>query len=416
MNILFLTQWFDPEPGALRGLPLARWLTARGHRVQVITGFPNYPGGKVYPGYRIRPYQREVMDGVEVVRVPLFPSHDRSALRRILNFASFALSSATIGTALAHPAEVGFVYHPPPTVALGALVQKALRGLPFVYHIADMWPQSVVESGMIRGERAKKAANALIHAWCDRVYAAAAAVTVLSPGFKRLLVERGVPAEKIHVVYNWTDETHFRPMPGDPALAAELGFAGRFNIVYAGNMGLFQGLSTAIRAAALVRQANPAIQLVLVGTGQEEAQLKDLAASLGADNVRFVGRREFWEMPAINAISDALLVHLRDFDFFRTTIPSKVQVSLASGRPVLMAVPGDAADIVRAANCGVTCACENPEAMAQAMLELAAAPREELAAMGERGARYYHEHMSLDIGGRQMLALFEATAARKKGS
>ena len=117
MRILMLTQWFDPEP-TFKGLAFAKALRERGHEVEILTGFPNYPGGKVYTGYRIRPFQREVMEGIPVIRVPLYPSHDTSAIRRVASYATFALSAATIGTAAVKPADVMYVYHPPATVAL----------------------------------------------------------------------------------------------------------------------------------------------------------------------------------------------------------------------------------------------------------------------------------------------------------
>src|SRR5215208_2259605 len=137
LRTLFITQWFDPEPGALRGLPLAKWLTGHGHSVEVLTGFPNYPGGKIYEGYRILPLQRQQMDGVPITRVPLFPSHDSTIAGRLANYGSFALSAATIGLAATHRADVAFIYHPPPTVGLPAVLLKAIKGVPFVYHIAD---------------------------------------------------------------------------------------------------------------------------------------------------------------------------------------------------------------------------------------------------------------------------------------
>ena len=130
MRVLFLTQWFDPEPGAVRGLPLAKWFLDRGHEVEVITGIPNYPGGKVYDGYRIRFRQRETMDGVPIIRVPLYPSHDQSALRRVANYLSFALAAATIGAFSAKRADVCFAVSPPPTLGLPALVLKYFRRIP----------------------------------------------------------------------------------------------------------------------------------------------------------------------------------------------------------------------------------------------------------------------------------------------
>lgn len=411
LRALFLTQWFDPEPGAIRGLPLAAWLQARGVEVEVLTGFPNYPGGKIYPGYRIQPWARETMQGVPVLRVALYPSHDTSAVRRIANYSTFALSASVLGTFLVREADVAFVYHPPPTVALPAIVLRALRGIPFVYHIADMWPESAVESGMFGEGSLRRIAARAIGSWCTFAYGRAGAITVLSPGFKQLLIERGVPAEKVHVIYNWCDENLFQPRPRNEALAAELGLDGKFNVVYAGNLGIFQGLETVVRAATRVRDLAD-VQFVFVGTGQREEPLKQLAEEIGATNVRFIGRRQLDEMPPINDLADVLLVHLRDLPFFAATVPSKTQVSLAAGRPVLMAVGGDAAQIVREAGAGCVVPPEDAGAMAKAVRELHAMPASERAALAARGRRYYLDRMSLAVGGQQTHDLLRAVAGR----
>ncbi len=190
-----------------------------------------------------------------------------------------------------------------------------IRSMPFVYHIADMWPESVVESGALGQGRLKRVVEWLLHGWCDAVYRRAAAITVLSEGFKELIVARGVPAEKVHVIYNWAGEAVFAPCARDEALAAGLGMAGKFNVVYAGNMGVFQDLETLVRAALRLRDVTD-LQIVLVGSGQREAALRQLAIDVGADNVKFVGRRQFWDMPKINALADVLLVQLKDYSFF----------------------------------------------------------------------------------------------------
>ncbi len=410
MHILFVTQWFDPEPGAIRGLPLARWLRQRGHELSIVTGFPNYPSGRLYPGYRMRWRQWESREGVSILRVPLFPSHDQSTVRRILNYLSFAISAGILGPALISRPDVVYLYHPPATIGLPGLVLKATRRVPFVYHIADMWPESVVESGMVGHGRLKEFTSELLSRWCSAVYGQAAAITVLSPGFKRMLVERGVLSEKIHIVYNWVEEDVFRPVPRDANLEAALGFQGRFNVVYAGNLGAFQGLENVIRAALRLRHA-PAIQIVLVGTGQREAQLKSLARQLGADNVVFLDQRSPSEVAKINSLADVLLVHLKDLPFFASTIPGKTQVALACGRPILMAVRGDAADIVHRAQAGLTCEPENDEAVAQAILEFYRMNREEREAMGRRGREFYLREMSLADAGKRMEALLQQSCA-----
>lgn len=405
MRILFLTQFFEPEPGAIRGLPLARWLCRRGHTVEVITGFPNYPGGKIYPGYRIKWSHRETIDGVRVLRVPLFPSHSRSAVGRVANYTSFMVTAGTIGAALARPADVIYVYHPPATVGVAGSILKMTRHLPMVYHIADMWPESVVESGMLGNGKMRDLVHKGLSGLCSLNYRKADVITVLSEGFRSLLINRGVPENKIHVVYNWTEEDTFFPVERDESLAGDLGLAGHFNVVYAGNLGPFQGIESLIYAAKHLR-AFSEIQIVVIGTGHEKKRLEEIAQAHDLSNVRFLDNRPYDEMPAINALADALIVHLRDLPFFTATIPSKTQVAMACGRPILMAVRGDAAELVIRSNSGVLSEPENPAAIASAILKLYRMSPCEREAMGRRGREFYLREMSLQVGGLQMEELF----------
>src|SRR5574341_500839 len=409
MRVIFLTITFHPEP-AIHGLPLAKCLAARGYEVKVLTAFPQYPIGRIYPGYRWRLWQWETVDGIRVLRVPIYPSHDDSAVRRMLTYLSFALAAATVGAALIGPADLVYLYEPPPTNGLASLVLKAFRGTPVVHDIADMWPETVVESGLIPGGWLRTIATSLISAWCRFLYRQAEVITVLSPGFKRLLIERGVPEHKIRVIYNWADEAIYRPGAPDRLLGRELGFDDRFNIVYAGNLGFYQALESVIRAAALVKE-HRRIQVVIAGTGPKEEELKTLARELRADNVLFLGRRHYWEMSRINDLADVLLIHLKDLGFLHTTIPGKTQVSLASGRPILMAVRGDAADLVRESGAGVICEPEDPAAIARTMVEMSRMQKEELEAMGRRGRRYYEQRLALDIAGEHFDRAFREAAA-----
>src|ERR1039458_10345911 len=175
MSILILSQWFDPEP-TFKGLLFARGLAARGHDVEVLTGFPNYPGGHVYPGYRIRPWVREQIDGISILRVALYPSHDKSAFGRVFNYASFAISAALVGTALIRKPDVVYVYHPPATIAFAAIVIGFFRRAPFVYDIQDLWPDTVAASRMI----SSSAVFTLLGHWCNFVYRCARHIVVLS--------------------------------------------------------------------------------------------------------------------------------------------------------------------------------------------------------------------------------------------
>ena len=403
MKILLLTQWFEPEP-IFKGLLFARELAARGHNVQVVTGFPNYPGGNVYPGYRIRPWVREEIDGISILRVALYPSHDESGFRRALNYASFAFSAAVIGTALIRKPDVVYVYLSPATIAFAGMVIGFFRRAPFVEDIQDLWPDRVAASGMM----SSPAAFNLLAKWCNFVYRRARHIVVLSPGFKQQLVRRGVPPAKIDVIYNWCAEATIQPTAPDPELASRLGLSGHFNVMFAGTMGTGQALDSVLDAAALCRQTLPNVQFVFVGGGVDRNRLEKKAGDLGLSNVRFLPRQPMSAMGAVLGLADVLLVHLRDNPLFSITIPGKTQAYMASGKPVLMAVRGDAAQLVTQSGGGLVCEPENPKSIADAVARLAGMSPEERRSMGEAGKRFYDEQLSLKTG----VTKFEAIFAR----
>jgi glycosyltransferase involved in cell wall biosynthesis len=407
MRILLVSQWFTPEP-IFKGLPFAKALKDRGHEVQVLTGFPNYPEGKLYPGYRQRMLQREPMDGVSVLRVPLYPSHDTSAVRRIANYSSFAISAALIGTLAVRPADVMYVYHPPSTVALPAMVIGWMRRIPFVYDIQDLWPDTLDATGMVNNNFLRT----MVDRWCQWTYRSAARIVVLSPGFKAKLVERGVPADKIEVIYNWCEERQIGKGFRNEVLAQELGLAGRFNVVFAGTMGKAQALDSVLEAAGLISNRHPQAQFVFIGGGIEVDRLKMVSRENRLPNVLFLPRRPVSEIGDILNLADVLLVHLKNDPLFRITIPSKIQAYLAVGRPILAGVQGDAADLVLRAEAGITCMPESPESIARAVEKLAGIPRDQREAMGENGRRFYLRELALPVGvGRFENVLQSAAAA-----
>lgn len=397
LKVLLLTNTFAPEPGALRGLPFAKWLNSRGANPTVLTAFPSYPLGRIFDGYSQRPSKWFEMDGIPVLRTWVYPSHDTSAVRRILTYLSFTFSATIFGLPRVGKPDVIFYSDNTPTTGLVALLLKKLRGVPYVWHIGDLWPDSVTESGMIGNVWLRSFAALLIGKWCMLLYRNAAAVSVLSPGFKSTLISRGVPSEKICVIPNWADEDSFFPSSADSELSRQLGLSGKINFVYAGNMGPLQDLETVVRAAKLVEDLAQ-VQIVLIGTGPHEDRLKALASELGTINLRFVDRRPVEEMNAINACADVLLVHLRDIPLMRSTIPSKIQVAFASARPILLAVQGDAARMVEDSGGGIVVEPSNPEALADAIRELSYLSRSEREDLGRKGRAYYERELSMDVG------------------
>jgi colanic acid biosynthesis glycosyl transferase WcaI len=417
MRILLLTQWFEPEP-TFKGLVFARELVARGHDVEVLTGFPNYPGGAVYAGYRIRPWLREQIDGVSVLRVALYPSHDKSSLRRVLNYASFAISAALVGTALIRKPDVVYVYHPPATIGFAAMAIGFVLKVPFLYDIQDLWPDTVAVSGMMSSSRA----ISLLGKFCKIVYRSAQHIVVLSPGFKQQLVRRGVPPGKVDVIYNWCDETTIQSSAPDPELSSRLGLSNRFNVMFAGTMGTGQALDSVLECAALCRRTLPQVQFVFVGGGVEWKRLEKKANDLGLTSVRFLPRQPMKAMGAVLGLADVLLVHLKDDPLFSVTIPSKIQAYMASGKPILIAMRGDAAQLVTQSGGGLVCEPENPKSIAETVARFAEMSPEERRNMGEAGKRFYDEQLSLRAGVTKFEALFgricgvPVTASRQSSS
>lgn len=401
MHILFLSEYFDPEP-VLKGMGFVQEMVRQGHSVEVLTGFPNYPEGRIYPGYRLRLIQREEVAGVRVLRVPLYPSHNTSGFARMLTFSSFALSAAILGPWVVQKPDVIYVCHGNGTIGLPAWTLKVTRGAPFVLDIQDLWPDSVVASGML--PRGLKPLLPVLEAWCRFIYRQAAQVAVLSQGFKRTLTSRGVPEAKVSVIPNWCDEVQIRPGPVRPEEEALL--EGRFNVVMAGNMGKMQGLSVVLEAAAVLQGIEPKVQFVLVGSGVDLPRLEAQAASLGLTNVLFLPRRPVGEIGALLNRADALLVHLKDDPLFSITIPSRIQAYLAVGRPILCGVRGDATDLVLKAQAGLAFEPERSESLVASVCTLLRLTPESRAEMGERGRRFYRDVLSIQVGTAAFLELF----------
>lgn len=402
MRILLISQFFDPEPH-LKGLALAQALRARGHDVEVLTGFPNYPGGKVYAGHRVRFREDSVMDGVPIRRSFLYPSHDRSAARRILNYVSFAVSAAVNAVSLRRP-DVVYLYTPPMTAALPAVALRYLKHVPFVADVQDLWPDTLAATGMIR----EGFVTRLIGAWTNFVFRKAAAVMVLSRGFDERLRARGIRTP-IWVVPNWAPrEIVDLRFPPDPPRSHD-----GFQVLFAGTMGKAQALETVLDAAAILAHEAPEVTFRFVGGGVEVDALKAQAARLGLANATFDPPLPVGAMGPVFAAADCLLVHLKDDPLFQITIPSKVQAYLAVGKPVLIGVRGNAADMIREAGAGLAFDPGDARALADGVLAMVRATPEARRAMGESGRRYYDRALAFDASVARIAEILETSALRR---
>lgn len=367
MNILFLTENFPPERNAAasrvyeRACYWVRW----GHRVTVLTCAPNFPEGKVYEGYRNRWHQVEVMDGIRVVRVKTLIVRNEGVVLRTLDFLSFMIAAFIGGLVQARP-DVVVATSPQFFTAVGGWVLSAVRGLPFVFELGDLWPASVSAVGAMKENFILRGLTRLELF----LYHRSAKIVALSAAFKDNLTSRGVPAEKVGVVINGVDLARYAPRPCDPGLIKELGLEGCFVVGYLGTHGMAHALDRVLDAAELLRD-RPAVRFLFVGAGAARASLVREASRRRLDNVVFVPAQPKEKMPAYWSVCDLALVHLKDTPLFTTVIPSKIFEAMGMGRGILLAAPeGEATRIVRETGSGVVVPPERPAVLADAVREL----------------------------------------------
>jgi colanic acid biosynthesis glycosyl transferase WcaI len=414
LRVGLLTQWYDPEPGpaALPGV-LARGLAERGHEVQVLTGFPNYPTGELAPGYKISRRFDEQLNGVSVRRVALYPNHGSSVVGRLVNYASFGASATVSGLDALRGIEALWVNYSPITVGWPMWVARYGLNVPSVVHVLDLWPDTMLVGGFADGGRFFRAAEAGLNAWCNAIYRAASSVAFISPGVGDVLRRRGVSPEKLAYVPMWADEDIFRPSMAD--LRGELGIADdAIVLVYAGALGEAQGLTTLIEACATVD--DPRFRCLIAGSGLSESTLRKRADELGAANVRFLGRLPQAGMTALMATGDFNYVGLRPHALSAITMPSKTQAGLAAGRALLVAAEGDVATMIHESGTGFTADPDDPAAIAEAIRSACWLGREGLRAMGTRARNFYEDTFAVAHGVRCIESLLEQAAATRRST
>lgn len=383
MRVLILTIYHDPEPIPKTG-ELARELQRRGHQVHVVTAFPHYPSGNLYPGYRLALWRREVREGVPILRTFIYPYHGTSSVLRVVNYGTW-MWSAMLASVLTPRCDVLYVWHPPLTVGVSAWVIAKLKRVRFVYDVQDLWPESAVASGLMKPGRMVNFLTRL----ADWVYARADRILVVSKAAAAHLRERGVDSRKLFVARHWLEPSAFAASR-DEQDVSDTGRLNRFVVLFAGNLGLVQGLDTVIRAAALLR--HEPIDFVFVGDGSDRQRLERLTAELNLTNVRFEGQHPASEMPRFMRSADALLVHLRRSSVAEHAVPTKMLSYLAAGRPILCATGGASAEVVSEAGAGVVAPPDDPHALANAVRQLSIMPADARKRLGDNGRAYFAEH------------------------
>jgi len=395
MNILYISQYFPPEMGApaARVSELSRHWAQSGHKVTVLTGFPNHPTGVVHADYRDRLWKllyREHADGFTIQRTWLWPLPNRKSHERILNYSSFCLSSSVTGSFLKKP-DVIIATSPQLLVGMSGWWLSKIKGLPLVMEIRDLWPESIIASGV--GNQ-KSVLSHTLTAISDFLYRNSSHIVVVTPAFKRDIEEKyDIDPGKISIVENGVETDLFTPEGDQDIVKQDLALKEKFVVSIIGTFGLAHGLSTVLDAAEDLRDEYPNIVFMFVGEGADKGRLLDMARNRGLSNVLFKPQQPREEIPAYIRASDICLVLLKKAPVFKTVIPTKMLEFMSCRCPVILGVNGQARQLVEEARAGIYVEPENSDALRNAIIRLYndAKPRD---ALGSNGRSYIVNRLS----------------------
>lgn len=425
-----MSQLYPPEVGAAqtRVATFAHALADAGHDVTVIAQLPNHPHGRIFEGWRRRPFDVRTDAGVREVRVWIYTSATKTFLRRIAYYLSFAATASIAGivTAVRRRPQVVFASSPPLFVFVAAWITAVAARAPLVLDVRDLWPDVGQALGELGPGRAYRLAQRL-----ERfLYHRAARVTTVTRPFVDHVVAAGVDPAKVVLLPNGTLPGHFTPDRHDPDLRARLGLSPTdFVAGYLGNHGIAQGLGAVVDAAGLLDDraaaapeantpdglAPPSIRFLLVGEGPVRAALIAQARAIGTDRVTFVPEVGFDEVPEYMTACDVLLVPLRALELLESFVPSKLFDGMAAGRGIVLMLGGEARALLESTGAGWAIPPEDPAALADLLERLASDPAT-VAAAGLAGRAAACDRFDRAVQAQDLVGLLEDVAARRAPS
>lgn len=390
MKILFLTQYCPPEVGAPQNriFEFAKQLEKFGHEITILTAMPNYPKGEIFEGYRDKKIVKETIEGINIVRTGIYATKSKSFTKRLRNYLSFTWTSVARGTGNISNQDFIITESPPLFLGWSGYVLAKLKKAKFIFNVSDLWPESAIKLDVLHNKSMIKAST-----WLEEFcYRKADAVTCQTKGIVDNIVGRGFNANKIHLITNGVDTELFNKDNRSEKLREEFGVKDKFAVVYAGIHGIAQGLEVVINSAEILKGQKD-IQFVFIGEGPEKPMLINMAKSKGLNNVTFLPMQSKKDMPRIIASMDATVVPLKRLDLFKGALPSKMFEALSSELPIVLAVEGEAEELINNANAGIVVEPENSEEIAKAILKLYE-DRELRKLLGKNGREYVKKYFS----------------------
>jgi colanic acid biosynthesis glycosyl transferase WcaI len=396
MRILYLSQYFPPEAGATqtRAYEMAMNWVRLGHKVTMLSEFPNHPSGIISPDYKGKLFERSALEGIDILRVWVKASPVKNFRNRILFYLTYMFNAIIAGMFLAR-GNYSLLYATSPPLFVGgaALVLSFIKRIPMVFEVRDLWPASAIALGELSNRKAINLAVKLE----EMCYRRALQVVVVTRGIYDNLVHRGISTNKLCLIPNGANLDLFTfNQIGRERIRREMGLEQKFIAIYAGIHGLAQGLETIVETAGLLLTSSK-IHIVLIGDGPKKAEIVSQAASLNLSNLTLLPEKPRVQIPDYLSAADVALIPLKKADIFKGALPSKIFDAWACERPVLLSIDGEARSIVEEIKGGIYIPPEDPGKMAEALVYLMNSPDERLQ-MGENGLKYTrlnHSHSAL---------------------
>lgn len=329
MRILFVTQHFPPERGAVRRIfEFARYFVRNGHEVSVLTAMPNYPDGIVPPKYRGKFYYYEEMDGVKVYRSWVLPASNSQPKKRMIGFIAFLFSSLFNSFRIKGDFDVIIASSPPITTPLIGWILSKIRRCKFVLEIRDLQPESSEDFGNLNRSLFTK----LLKKYMHYMYRKADFIVSVTDGITGFLKNLGLPDSKLMTVKSGVSSEFINA--DSNGIRQKFGWEEKYLIMYAGTLGWAHSLETFIETARQLHSHSD-IYFTFIGDGQKKEVLKGMVRDYGLKNVEFVGVQPLETIPYFLQAGDVLVHSMKDVPVTKGSLPSKLFEYMASGKPIL---------------------------------------------------------------------------------
>jgi glycosyltransferase involved in cell wall biosynthesis len=405
MRIVVVSHYFAPEIGApsARIYEMAKRWIREGHRVQVITGFPNHPTGIIPERYRGMKYLREEMDGITVHRSYIYATPNKGFIKRTIGHLSFVVSSMIYS--MRKVGEIDVVISTSPTffsMFSGYHLSKKKK-VPWILEIRDLWPAAIDALGVLKNKTILKLLEKIelrFYTLCDRI-------VVVTQSFKQNLISRGVPENKIEVITNGFDEELYMPQPKNQALLQQYELQDKFIVTYIGAHGISHALDKLILVAEKLRKQKD-IQFVFVGEGAEKDKLIKMAQEKNLNNILFIDAQPKEHMPDYYNLSDISIVTLKKIPLFKSFIPSKIFEIMGCGIPIIASLEGETADILQKSGAAMIVPPEDVEAITRA-IEQIKSDKTLRSQMRKNGSEYVNKYYSRTILSNKYIKIIHKT-------